>query len=153
MKAVLQRVSEAAVSVDGEDVGAIGLGLLVLLAVERGDGEREVEKMVRKIAGLRVFSDERGRMNLALSAVGGSVLAISQFTLAATLERGFRPSFDGAEEPERARHLFECFCQRLAEAGVPVATGRFGADMRVRLINEGPVTFVLEFAASTDDAT
>ncbi|MEO5346843.1 MAG: D-aminoacyl-tRNA deacylase [Magnetococcus sp. YQC-9] len=147
MKAVIQRVSEAFVTVDTEEVGAIGAGLVVLLAVERGDGDREVVQMARKIAGLRIFSDARGRMHHAVGEIGGKILAISQFTLAANLEKGFRPSFDPAEEPSRARHLFDAFCQRLRAEGLEVATGRFGADMRVHLINDGPVTFTLTFTA------
>ncbi|MBF0163179.1 MAG: D-tyrosyl-tRNA(Tyr) deacylase [Magnetococcales bacterium] len=145
MKAVVQRVSEAGVTVDGVEIGAIGAGLVVLVAVERGDGEGEVTRMARKIAGLRIFPDERGRMHHSARDLHGGVLAISQFTLAANLEKGFRPSFDHAEEPNRARMLFDGFCQRLRGEGLEVATGRFGADMRVRLINDGPVTFTLSF--------
>ncbi|MBF0296102.1 MAG: D-tyrosyl-tRNA(Tyr) deacylase [Magnetococcales bacterium] len=148
MKAVLQRVTEAAVTVDGETVGSIGSGLLVLLAVERGDDERELALMIRKIVGLRLFADERGRMNLSIGQVGGAVLAISQFTLAADLVKGMRPSFDRAEAPERASRMYDTFCQRLAQEGIPVARGRFAADMRVHLVNDGPVTFVLDFPPS-----
>ncbi|MBF0629208.1 MAG: D-tyrosyl-tRNA(Tyr) deacylase [Magnetococcales bacterium] len=151
MKAVLQRVSEATVTVDGAVIGAIDRGLVVFLAVERGDGEPELARMVRKIAGLRIFPDAQGRMNHSVREVGGSVLAISQFTLAANLAKGFRPSFENAELPEPARQLFDRFCQQLAAAGVPVATGQFGADMQVRLLNDGPVTFTLEFSASKDE--
>ncbi|GAB0056326.1 D-aminoacyl-tRNA deacylase [Candidatus Magnetaquicoccaceae bacterium FCR-1] len=151
MKAVVQRVSEAGVTVAGEEIGAIGAGLVVLLAVEHGDGEREVTLMARKIAGLRIFPDERGRMHHAVRDIHGGVLAISQFTLAANLDKGFRPSFDRAEEPNRARMLFDSFCQRLHAEGVEVATGRFGADMRVRLINDGPVTFTLSFTPGGAD--
>ncbi|MBF0417843.1 MAG: D-tyrosyl-tRNA(Tyr) deacylase [Magnetococcales bacterium] len=146
MKAVVQRVREAGVSVAGEEIGAIGRGLVVLLAVERGDGEHEVTRMVRKIAGLRIFPDERGRMHHSVADIHGGVLAISQFTLAANLEKGFRPSFDQAEEPNRARMLFDAFCQRLRAEGLDLSTGRFGADMQVRLINDGPVTFSLSFS-------
>ncbi|MBF0213480.1 MAG: D-tyrosyl-tRNA(Tyr) deacylase [Magnetococcales bacterium] len=152
MKAVLQRVSAASVTVAGEVVGAIGSGIVVLLAVERGDGAREAARMARKIAGLRLFPDERGRMHHSVRDVEGGVLAISQFTLAANLDKGFRPSFDDAEEPQLARGMFDLFCQRLRAEGVPVATGRFGADMRVELVNEGPVTFILAFEAEADDA-
>ncbi|MBF0180779.1 MAG: D-tyrosyl-tRNA(Tyr) deacylase [Magnetococcales bacterium] len=148
MKAVVQRVTEASVSVDGESIGRIGNGMLVLLAVERGDDERELALMIRKIAGLRLFADARGRMNLSIAQVGGAVLAISQFTLAADLVKGMRPSFDRAEEPVRASRLYDAFCQRLAEEGIPVARGRFAADMRVHLVNDGPVTFVLDFPPS-----
>ncbi|MBF0270449.1 MAG: D-tyrosyl-tRNA(Tyr) deacylase [Magnetococcales bacterium] len=152
MKAVLQRVSEAAVTVADEMVGAVGKGLLVLLAVERGDGPREIDRMARKIAGLRLFPDERGRMHHSVRDVGGEVLVISQFTLAANLDKGFRPSFDGAELPEQARRIFDAFCQRLTAEGLMVATGRFGADMRVSLVNDGPVTFIVAFGAEGDDS-
>ncbi|MBF0127412.1 MAG: D-tyrosyl-tRNA(Tyr) deacylase [Magnetococcales bacterium] len=145
MKAVVQRVREASVQVGAEVAGAIGPGLLVLLAVERGDGDRELELMARKIAGMRVFADANGRMNLSLGESGGALLVVSQFTLAANLSKGMRPSFERAEEPESARRTCERFCQRLEAAGIPVSRGRFGADMRVALINDGPVTFVLDF--------
>ncbi|MEO5332760.1 MAG: D-aminoacyl-tRNA deacylase [Magnetococcus sp. YQC-5] len=146
MKTVMQKVTEASVTVDGELVGKIGSGLLIFLAVERGDGERELAQMVRKVVGLRLFPDERGRMNHSILDVKGSVLAISQFTLAAHLNKGFRPSFDRAEAPEPAKRLFDQFCLRLEEQGIGVAQGRFGANMRVQLINDGPVTFFLDVA-------
>ncbi|MBF0614251.1 MAG: D-tyrosyl-tRNA(Tyr) deacylase [Magnetococcales bacterium] len=145
MKAVVQRVQSAAVLVSGERVGEIDQGLMVLLAVERGDGPEQVAKMVHKLSGLRIFSDDRGRMDRSVRDIGGAVLAVSQFTLAATLAKGFRPSFDGAEAPESALLLFELFCRQLTATGVPVATGRFGADMQVHLVNDGPVTFILEY--------
>lgn len=145
MKALLQRVSDASVTVEGETIGRIGRGVVLFLAVERGDGEGELVKMVRKVAGLRLFADEQGKMNRSLVDVGGAVLAISQFTLAANLKKGFRPSFDGAEEPEQANRWFAAFCQRLQAEGVPVAMGRFGANMQVQMVNDGPVTFFLEF--------
>lgn len=152
MKAVLQRVSAAQVAVEGEVIGAIDLGILALVAVEQGDGVTEVDRMARKIAGLRIFPDERGRMHLSVRDVSGSVLAISQFTLAANVNKGFRPSFDRAETPELARQRFDALCERLRALGVPVATGRFGADMQVQLTNDGPVTFILAFEAESSDA-
>ncbi|MBF0190578.1 MAG: D-tyrosyl-tRNA(Tyr) deacylase [Magnetococcales bacterium] len=151
MKAVVQRVSEASVTVGAETVGAVGKGLLVLLAVEKGDGLREIDRMARKIAGLRLFPDERGRMHHSVRDVGGAVLVVSQFTLAANLDKGFRPSFDGAELPEQACRMFDLFCQRLMAEGLVVATGRFAADMRVSLVNDGPVTFIVAFEAEGDE--
>jgi D-tyrosyl-tRNA(Tyr) deacylase len=147
MKALVQRVSEADVTVEGEVVGAIGPGLLVLLGVEAGDGAAEADLLARKIAALRIFEDDAGKMNLALREAGGAVLAISQFTLAADLRKGNRPSFIRAAPPEIAEPLYEQFCTRLREAGLEVATGRFGAQMAVRLINHGPVTIWLDSAS------
>ena len=146
MKALVQRVSEAGVTVEGEVVGEIGPGLLVLLGVEAGDGAAAVDLLARKIAALRIFEDAAGKMNLALRDTGGAVLAISQFTLAADLRKGNRPSFIRAAPPEVAEPLYQQFCTRLRDAGLPVATGRFGAQMAVRLINDGPVTIWLDSA-------
>lgn len=147
MRLVLQRVTSARVEVDGERVAAIGRGLLVLAGVETGDGPPQVEAAADKLLGLRVFADEQGRMNLDVRQVGGAVLLVSQFTLAASTDRGRRPSFDRAAPPEAARPLIERLAARLAAAGVRVEGGRFGAAMSVNLVNDGPVTFVLDFPA------
>jgi len=144
MKLVIQRVSRAAVRVRGEVVGSIGRGFLVLLGVERGDDGRSAEEAARKVAGLRVFEDEAGKMNRALADVGGAVLAVSQFTLAADLSRGRRPGFEGALSGAEARPLYEHFVRNLEMLGVSVQTGAFGEKMDVDLVNEGPATFVLE---------
>lgn len=144
MRALLQRVSEARVTVAGEEVGAVGRGLLVLLCAVAGDGEAEAEAMARKVAKLRIFADEAGKMNRALGDVGGGALVVSQFTLAADLSRGNRPGFSGAAPPELAEALYEHFCACLAAQGLTVARGRFGAEMAVRLVNDGPVTIWID---------
>ena len=142
MKLVIQRVSRASVRVEGETVGRIGQGLLVLVGLERGDGPAEVERGAAKVAGLRVFEDDQGRLNRGLEEVGGAVLAVSQFTLAGSIRRGRRPSFDGALGGEEAEPLFERFVAVLRECGIEVATGAFGAFMDVELVNSGPVTLL-----------
>jgi D-tyrosyl-tRNA(Tyr) deacylase len=144
MKLVIQRVSRAEVRVGGEVVGRIGRGLLVLVGAEKGDGAAQAEEAARKVAGLRVFEDEVGKMNLSLADVGGSVLAVSQFTLSADLSRGRRPGFERALPAGEARPLYEHFCRALELAGVAVATGVFGAMMEVELVNDGPATFLLD---------
>ncbi|HEV8632280.1 MAG TPA: D-aminoacyl-tRNA deacylase [Thermoanaerobaculia bacterium] len=144
MRLVLQRVTRARVTVDGEEVGAIGRGVLALVGVERGDGPAAAAAAARKLAGLRLFDDEDGRMNLSTAEVGGAFLVVSQFTLAGSLERGRRPSFDGAAAPADAEPLVEALVAALRGEGLPVATGRFRARMAVELVNDGPVTFVLE---------
>lgn len=144
MKLVIQRVAQADVRIEGESVGRIGRGLLVLVGAEKGDDEKAAEEAARRVAGLRVFNDENGKMNLDLAAVGGAVLVVSQFTLGADLSRGRRPGFERALAGEEARPLYERFVRALAERGVPVATGRFGAMMQVSLVNDGPATFVME---------
>lgn len=144
MRAVLQRVTSATVVVADEIVGHIDRGLLVLLGVEHGDGPAEAEAMAKKIAGLRIFADSAGRMNLDLTAVGGAVLVVSQFTLAADLARGRRPSWNRAARPEEAEPLVQAVMERLEEGGLAVAGGRFGAEMNVELVNDGPVTLVLD---------
>ncbi len=144
MKAVIQRVSSARVTVAGETVGEIGVGTVVLLAVEQGDSERDADWLAKKIAELRMFSDENDKMNLSLQDVGGSILAISQFTLAGNCTKGRRPSFVAAAPPDEGKRLYEYFVARTVETGIPVATGVFQADMKVSLTNDGPVTFILE---------
>ena len=141
MKAILQRVKFAKVEVDGETVGEIGQGFLVLLGVAQEDDKKEAEVLSNKIAGLRVFTDENDKMNLSLGDIGGEVLVISNFTLCADCSHGRRPSFIAAARPEQAEPLYEYFCQRLRDAGIrKVAQGIFGADMAVSLLNDGPVT-------------
>jgi D-tyrosyl-tRNA(Tyr) deacylase len=144
MKAVLQRVTSAEVRVDGASVGAIERGLVVLVGVAQGDTEGDADVLADKVAGLRIFEDGAGKMNLALSDVSGSVLAVSQFTLLADTKRGRRPSFTGAMEPVAAEKLFEHFCRALRARALRVETGRFGASMQVELVNDGPVTISLD---------
>ncbi|MCA1580047.1 MAG: D-tyrosyl-tRNA(Tyr) deacylase [Acidobacteria bacterium] len=144
MRLVLQRVSEARVDVDGRTAGQIGRGLVVLLGAEEGDTAAEAEEAARRVAGLRIFEDAAGKMNLSITEVGGAILAISQFTLVADLSRGRRPGFDKALRPEAARPLYEHFCAAAGIAGIPVERGVFGAWMKVSLVNEGPATFVVE---------
>ena len=146
MRALVQRVSEARVEVAGEVVGAIGPGLLVLVCAMRGDGEDEARILARKIAHLRIFEDAAGKMNRALAAVGGAALVVSQFTLAADTRRGNRPGFSTAAAPEEGERLYHAFSRFLGEHGAPVRQGRFGAAMRVSLVNEGPVTIWLDTA-------
>lgn len=145
MRLVVQRVADAEVSVDGRTVGKIGPGMVVLAGVEVGDGQDQVEAAAAKLAGLRFFDDEQARMNLDVRQSGGAVLLVSQFTLAASTRKGRRPSFDRAASPEVAEPLLETLRLRLEAAGVPVECGRFGERMRVDLVNDGPVTFVLDF--------
>ena len=145
MRLVVQRVADAEVSVDGRTVGKIGPGMVVLAGVEVGDGQDQVEAAAAKLVGLRFFDDEQARMNLDVRQSGGAVLLVSQFTLAASTRKGRRPSFDRAALPEVAEPLLETLRLRLEAAGVQVECGRFGARMRVDLVNDGPVTFVLDF--------
>ncbi|HSP14141.1 MAG TPA: D-aminoacyl-tRNA deacylase [Thermoanaerobaculia bacterium] len=144
MKCVIQRVNRASVSVGGQVVSEIGPGMLVLGAVEKGDTEQQIAEAARKIRELRIFSDEAGKMNRDLRDIGGAILAVSQFTLAGSIDRGRRPSFDNAEEPEKARAMFERFVRELASTGIEVKTGRFREMMVVALDNDGPVTFVYD---------
>lgn len=144
MKAVLQRVKEAHVKVDGRVVGEIGHGIVVLLGVEIGDTTRDADWLADKTANLRIFEDDEGKMNLSVAQVKGAILAVSQFTLAGNCSKGRRPSFDTAAEPELANRLYSYFIGKVWEAGVPVQTGIFQTDMAVSLVNDGPVTFVLE---------
>jgi len=146
MRALLQRVASARVLVEGEEVAAIGAGLLVLLGVMEGDGDADLDYLARKCPELRIFRDEAGRMNRSVRDVAGEVLVVSQFTLAADTRRGRRPSFVAAAAPERAAAVVEAFCRRLESSGVGTRSGVFGADMRVELVNDGPVTIWIDSA-------
>ncbi|MGE5160262.1 MAG: D-aminoacyl-tRNA deacylase [Betaproteobacteria bacterium] len=143
MIALIQRVTEARVVVGGEVVGAIGRGLLAFVAVEPGDTEARAERLLERVLGYRVFPDAQGRMNLGLTDVGGGLLLVPQFTLAADTRKGMRPSFSSAAAPQDGRPLFDHLVDQARAAHPEVATGRFGADMRVALVNDGPVTFWL----------
>ena len=144
MIALLQRVSMAQVVIDGVTVGAIERGLLVLLGVEAGDGATEADRLIERLLNYRVFNDDAGKMNLSLRDVGGGLLLVPQFTLAADTRKGLRPGFSTAAPPEQGRVLFEHVLARARQAHAQVATGRFGADMQVTLTNDGPVTFWLQ---------
>lgn len=144
MRALLQRVSHASVTVEGEVVGQTGPGLLILICAMQGDEEAQADHLAAKIAKLRIFTDEAGKMNLSVRDMGGSALVVSQFTLAADTSRGNRPGFSTAAPPEEGRRLYEYFAKALEAQGVPVETGRFGADMKVALLNDGPVTIWME---------
>ena len=146
MRVVVQRVSGARVTVDGDVVGEIGPGLLVLVGVGAGDGDADAAAAAAKVAGLRIFPDPGGAMNLSVTEVDGAALVVSQFTLLADVRKGRRPSFTGAAPPEEAARLVGAFEEHLAAAGVPVERGRFGAYMQVELLNDGPVTIVVETA-------
>lgn len=147
MRAVVQRVQEASVTVDGQVVSQIAQGLLILLGVTHDDGPAEAAYLARKIAGLRVFEDGEGKLNRDLQAVGGAALVVSQFTLYGDVRKGRRPSFIAAARPEAAVQLYTAFCDSLAEAGIPVKRGVFQAHMAVALINDGPVTLWLDTAS------
>ncbi|MDE3123484.1 MAG: D-tyrosyl-tRNA(Tyr) deacylase [Paracoccaceae bacterium] len=144
MRALLQRVSRASVSVDGALIGEIGAGLLILVCAMQGDGDDKPAQLAAKIGKLRIFKDDEGRMNRSLRDVGGAALVVSQFTLAADTSRGNRPGFSTAAPPDEGRRLYEAFAQAMRDEGFPVATGEFGADMAVSLVNDGPVTIWLE---------
>lgn len=144
MKAVIQRVSEASVTVDGTVVGAISRGILVLLGVEKGDAEKDADWLAKKIIELRIFEDADGKMNLSLMDIGGQLLAVSQFTIAGNCAKGRRPSFDSAAPASEGKRLYDYFVEKLRESKMPVETGIFQADMKVALVNDGPVTFILE---------
>jgi D-tyrosyl-tRNA(Tyr) deacylase len=144
MRAVVERVSRAKVTVNGWISGEIGMGLLVLLGVGQEDTDSDANYLAEKIAGLRIFEDHDGKMNRSVQEVGGSVLAVSQFTLYGDVRRGKRPSFDAAAPPEHARRLYELFVERICEAGLRCETGRFQEMMQVELVNEGPVTILLD---------
>lgn len=144
MKAVIQRVSSASVRVDGQTVGSIDRGYLVLLGVAAGDTPELADKIVRKLVGLRIFEDECGKINRSITDIGGQLLIVSQFTLCADTSRGNRPGFSGTADPETANALYEYFSKKCREAGLPVETGIFGAHMEVALCNDGPFTIILE---------
>jgi D-tyrosyl-tRNA(Tyr) deacylase len=150
LKAVIQRVGEARVRVGGNTVGKIGRGILILLGVEKGDKEPDADRLAEKIANLRIFEDQAGRMNLSVKEIGGELLAVSQFTLAGNCTKGRRPSFDSAAPPEEANRLYEYFVGKLRGQGLPVETGVFQAMMQVQLVNDGPVTFILESSGVKD---
>jgi len=144
MKAVIQRVTSASVVVDGKTVGQIDRGILVLLGVEKGDDEAKADWLAEKICNLRIFSDSEGKMNLSAQDMGGSLLVVSQFTIAGNCAKGRRPSFDTAAAPDEGNRLYEYFVAAARHLKVPVQTGIFQADMQVSLVNDGPVTFILE---------
>jgi D-tyrosyl-tRNA(Tyr) deacylase len=144
MRAVVQRVSRASVKVENEFTGKIAEGLLVLLGVAQEDAESDAEYLAAKIAGLRIFEDEEGKMNRSVADIGGAILAVSQFTLFGDVRRGKRPSFDAAARPERARELYEYFVAQIRAVGLPCETGRFQETMEVELVNQGPVTILLD---------
>lgn len=144
MRALLQRVTEASVTVDGEIIGEIGPGLLILVCAMQGDTEAEADKLAAKIAKLRIFTDEAGKMNRSVKDQGGAALVVSQFTLAADTRRGNRPGFSTAAAPEDGKRLYDCFSTQMAAQGLTVANGQFGADMKVALINDGPVTIWMD---------
>lgn len=149
MIALLQRVSEASVTVDGHITGHIGKGLMVLVCAERGDTEKQADALLNRLLGYRVFSDENGKMNLSVTAIGGGLLLVPQFTLAADTSSGMRPSFTPAAPPEEGRRLFDYFVSQAKAKHPQVETGVFGADMKVALVNDGPVTFWLQIKPDT----
>lgn len=144
MRALIQRVSEASVTVEGELLGEIGPGLLILVCAMQGDGEDQASGLAARIAKLRIFRDEAGKMNRSVRDTGGAALVVSQFTLAADTSRGNRPGFSAAAPPADGEHLYRHFAAEIAACGIPTVTGRFGADMKVRLLNDGPVTIWME---------
>jgi D-tyrosyl-tRNA(Tyr) deacylase len=150
MIGLLQRVARASVDIDGARVAEIGPGLLVLIGVQRNDSEREADRLLERLLGYRVFPDEDGKMNLDVRTSGGGLLLVPQFTLAADTSSGTRPGFSTAAEPDAGRHLFEYMLKRARARHEPVASGRFGADMQVALVNDGPVTFSLEVRPAGD---
>ena len=144
MRALLQRVTEAKVEVDGALIGQCGQGLMILVCAMEGDAETNAEKLAAKVSKIRIFKDEDGKMNRSVLDIGGSVLVVSQFTLSADTSRGNRPGFSAAAHPEVGERLYEHFAQALRDLGLPVQTGQFGADMQVSLVNDGPVTIWME---------
>ena len=146
MRALLQRVTEAEVKVEGQKIGSTGVGLLILICAMAGDTPAAADQLINKITKLRIFKDDAGKMNKSIMDIGGSALVVSQFTLAADTKRGNRPGFSNAASPDEGRAVYEYFADGLAQEGVPVETGKFGADMKVSLINDGPVTIWLDTA-------
>ena len=146
MRALLQRVTEAEVKVEGQKIGSTGAGLLILICAMAGDTQTEADQLINKITKLRIFKDDAGKMNKSIMDIGGSALVVSQFTLAADTKRGNRPGFSNAASPDEGRAVYEYFADGLAQEGVPVEAGKFGADMKVSLINDGPVTIWLDTA-------
>ena len=144
MNAVIQRVTSASVAVGDEIVGQIGHGIMILLGIEKGDTEAEADWLVDKISNLRIFSDDEGKMNRSVIDIGGALLVVSQFTLAGNCAKGRRPSFDTAAPADEGKRLYDYFVESARRVGLPVATGIFQADMQVTLVNDGPVTFILE---------
>ena len=147
MRALLQRVTQASVSVEGQRIGACGPGLLILVCAMQGDTQAQADHLAAKIAKLRIFKDEAGKMNRSITDIGGSALVVSQFTLAADTSRGNRPGFSYAAAPAQAEALYEYFAAQMAAQGVAVETGQFGADMQVELLNDGPVTIWMDTAS------
>ena len=144
MVGLLQRVKNASVTVNDQVIGAVGKGLLVLVCAEKGDSEEQCEKLAKKVLAYRIFEDENGKMNKSVSDIGGEILIVSQFTLAADTAKGLRPSFTPAADPETGKRLYEHFIERVRESGLKTQTGQFGANMQVALINDGPVTIWLK---------
>ncbi|NCO67525.1 MAG: D-tyrosyl-tRNA(Tyr) deacylase [Nitrospirae bacterium CG_4_10_14_0_8_um_filter_41_23] len=144
MKALIQRVSEARVDIEGNTVAKIGNGMLVFLGIEKSDTENDIKYLVKKVSNLRIFEDAQEKMNFSVQDIKGELLVVSQFTLSADCKKGNRPSFDSAEEPVRAQDMYMKFIDRLIENGLKVATGDFGTNMQVHLINDGPVTIILD---------
>ena len=144
MIGLLQRVKNASVTVNDQVIGAVGKGLLVLVCAEKGDSAEQCEKLAKKVLAYRIFEDENGKMNKSVSDIGGEILIVSQFTLAADTAKGLRPSFTPAADPETGKHLYEHFIEKIKESGLKTETGQFGANMQVALINDGPVTIWLK---------
>lgn len=144
MIALVQRVSNASVEVDSVTISSIGRGLLVFIGAEKGDSEKDIDYLVRKVSQLRVFEDESGKLNYSIKDISGEILVVSQFTLMADCRKGNRPSFEKAERPERAKNLYELFIEKLKDTEIPVKTGVFGASMKIHLINDGPVTILID---------